>query len=46
MEKIHFQQFEDFVNDVISTNNIPGAAIAISKDGQIIYKQGFGLPEY
>jgi CubicO group peptidase (beta-lactamase class C family) len=35
--------FDSFLNDAIKAWEIPGLAIAIVKDGEIIFAQGFGL---
>ena len=35
--------FEDFVHSVIEGWKVPGAAIAIIKDGEIVLSRGFGL---
>ncbi len=38
----NWEELKKFVNKVISEENIAGASIAISKDGKVIFEQGFG----
>lgn len=35
--------FEGFVNKILAEHKVPGVAISIVKDGQVIYAQGFGF---
>lgn len=35
--------FEGFVNKILAEHQVPGVAISIVKDGQVIYAQGFGF---
>jgi CubicO group peptidase (beta-lactamase class C family) len=37
------QQFADFVNHVRKTFDVPGIAVAIVKNGQVVLEQGYGL---
>ena len=41
--KVQLQGFEDFVRTVIQDWKVPGVAVAIIKDGEIVLSQGFGL---
>ena len=36
-------EIESFVSEAIDLANIPGAAVAIVQDGEVIYAQGFGV---
>lgn len=35
--------FDEFVEKIIAEHKVPGIAISIVKDGQVLYAQGFGL---
>lgn len=37
------KSFKEFVNEAMKDWNVPGLAIAIVKDGEIIFSEGFGL---
>ena len=37
------QGFEDFVHTTIHDWHVPGLAIALVKDGEVVFSQGFGL---
>ncbi len=39
---VDFEQFEKYVNKSMEEWNVPGAAIAIVKDGKVVYLKGFG----
>ena len=41
-ELISSKQFDQFVKSELKKWNVPGAAIAVVKDGKIIYTKGFG----
>ncbi|ADU31019.1 serine hydrolase domain-containing protein [Evansella cellulosilytica] len=34
--------FEDFANGIFSKYKVPGAAVGVAKDGELIYERGFG----
>jgi CubicO group peptidase (beta-lactamase class C family) len=34
--------FESFVNSVLAEHKVPGVAVAVVKDGKLLYAQGFG----
>src|SRR6266545_1490242 len=36
------QQYERFAADLIERSGIPGAAVALAQDGQVVYERGFG----
>jgi len=38
----NWSQLEVFIEDLMDKENIAGVAIAISKNGEVIYKNGFG----
>jgi len=38
----NWSQLEDFISGLMDKENIAGVAIAISKDGEVIYENGFG----
>lgn len=40
-----FKVFEDFVEHARNDSKVPGAAVAIVKDGKIVYEKGFGVCE-
>ncbi|HXF90387.1 MAG TPA: serine hydrolase domain-containing protein, partial [Candidatus Nitrosotenuis sp.] len=40
---IDFNQFDKYVTESMADWNVPGAAIAIVKDGKIVYLKGFGV---
>ena len=35
----------DLVEDFMSSNNIPGLSLAVSKDGRLVYARGFGFAD-
>ena len=41
--KNQLQGFEDFVRTIIEYWKVPGVAVAIIKDGEIVHSQGYGL---
>lgn len=41
-ESFNTAAVEDYVEDYIEKNGLPGAAIVIVKDGNVLYKKGFG----
>ncbi|MYL57358.1 serine hydrolase [Virgibacillus halodenitrificans] len=42
MQNNRWSTFESYVNHLLSENHVAGAAVAISKNGKVIYKNGFG----
>lgn len=38
-------QLEDYIPTVLEKLDVPGAAVAIVQDGEIVYEQGFGVRE-
>lgn len=36
------RQFEDFAQETIGQSGIPGAAVALARDGAVVYERGFG----
>ncbi|HUX06598.1 MAG TPA: serine hydrolase [Acidobacteriota bacterium] len=38
-----FDDFPEFVEKVMADWDVPGLAVAVIKDGEVIYKQGFGF---
>ena len=40
---IKWGRFEKYVTDLMEKEKIPGVAIAISQNGQVIYERGFGV---
>lgn len=40
---IKWEQFEKYVTDLMEKEQIPGVAIALSQNGQVIYERGFGV---
>lgn len=38
-----FEDFEDFIRTILQEWKVPGAAVAIIQDGEILLSQGFGL---
>lgn len=41
----YLDQFEQNFQDGLNTEGIPGAAVAIVKDGRVIFQKGFGVKE-
>ena len=39
------QDFDSYVDSARSTFNVPGIAVAIVKDGKVVFEQGYGLRE-
>lgn len=42
MSNIEWSDFEAYVKQVMEEEHIPGAAIAVSRNGEVIYQKGFG----
>lgn len=40
-----FEAIEAFVNEAMEQYNVPGAAVAIAQNGEVIYTGGFGVQE-
>jgi CubicO group peptidase (beta-lactamase class C family) len=38
-----FEDFEDFIRTILQEWKVPGVAVAIIQDGEILLSQGFGL---
>ncbi len=36
------RRFEDFAQELIGQSGIPGAAVALARDGAVVYERGFG----
>lgn len=45
MDDKFFKTFEDFLEHARNDCKVPGAAVAIVKDGKIVYEKGFGVCE-
>lgn len=45
MDARFFRTFEDFVEQARGRCKVPGAAVAVVKDGQVVYEKGFGVRE-
>lgn len=43
LSKQQIKQFEDYVAEIMKEKEIPGLAVAMTKDGEIAYKKGFGV---
>ncbi|HJF32365.1 MAG TPA: beta-lactamase family protein [Sporosarcina psychrophila] len=43
---IQWEPFEKFVEEVMEKEQIPGVAVALSKNGQTIYERGFGTRDF
>lgn len=39
------KEFEDFVVEAMKSAHVPGAAVAVVKDGAIVFEKGFGVRE-
>jgi CubicO group peptidase (beta-lactamase class C family) len=37
--------FEAYVTEMLATTEIPGAAVAVVQNGEVVYQQGFGVRE-
>jgi CubicO group peptidase (beta-lactamase class C family) len=46
MSTIEWSDFEAYVKQLMEDEHIPGAAIAVSHNGQVIYQKGFGFRDY
>ncbi|MCD8509040.1 MAG: beta-lactamase family protein [Bacillus sp. (in: Bacteria)] len=42
METIKWREFENFVEKKMEEEKIPGVAVAVSRQGELIYEKGFG----
>lgn len=42
MNNYKWGEFEDYVNQLMQDKHVAGTAVAVSKNGKIIYKNGFG----
>lgn len=42
-DRMDWTLFEDRLKERMAAEHIPGAAVAISKDGKVIYQKGFGV---
>jgi len=42
-KKVDLEGFDQFITDMMKEWNVPGLAIAIVKEGQVIYSKGFGF---
>lgn len=38
-----WKEFEEYTNELVKDNHVPGAAVAISENNEIIYAKGFGV---
>jgi CubicO group peptidase (beta-lactamase class C family) len=38
-------QWEAYIEELLSSNHIPGAAVAVVQDGEVVYTAGFGVRE-
>ena len=45
MDDKFYKTFEDFVENARNNCKVPGAAVAIVKDGKVVYAKGFGVCE-
>ncbi|GAA0321825.1 serine hydrolase [Bacillus carboniphilus] len=43
MNTINWTKFEDCLHGVMKDKHIPGAAVAVSQNGKVIYQKGFGV---
>jgi len=43
---MQWEQFEKFIEEVMEKEQIPGVAVALSKNGQPIYERGFGTRNF
>ena len=41
-QKVNFEAVRDSIQKIIVENNIPSVAVAVAKDGEIIWEEGFG----
>lgn len=42
-QNVSLDDFQEFVRQTLERWHVPGAAIAVIKDGEVILSQGFGL---
>jgi CubicO group peptidase (beta-lactamase class C family) len=42
MQMSRWEKFEEFVEKIMDSEKIPGVAVALSQNGETIYKKGFG----
>jgi CubicO group peptidase (beta-lactamase class C family) len=45
MQNINWNLFEGHLQTLIKKENIPGAAVAVAQNGEIIYQKGFGVSD-
>ena len=43
LEVPEMAHYDTFITDLINQYNVPGAAVAVAKEGRLIYARGFGL---
>lgn len=41
----NWRQLEEYLTEKMKTNHIPGCAVAVSQNGKVVYKNGFGYRE-
>lgn len=46
LQLIRWEPFEKFIEEVMEKEQIPGVAVALSKNGQTIYERGFGTRDF
>ncbi|PLS18254.1 serine hydrolase [Bacillus sp. M6-12] len=42
MDQLRQKELDEYVTNLMQAKNIPGAAIAVSKNGELVYQKGFG----
>jgi CubicO group peptidase (beta-lactamase class C family) len=43
MQDSRWIEFEDYVKEIMRRTHIVGAAVAVSREGEVLYKNGFGM---
>ena len=38
-------EFETYIASMLATTQVPGAAVAVVQNGEVVYQQGFGVRE-
>ena len=46
LQLLQWEPFEKFIEEVMEKEQIPGVAVALSKNGQSIYERGFGTRDF
>lgn len=45
LDQTMIAEWETYIEELLSSHNIPGAAVAVVQDGEVVYTAGFGMRE-